>query len=243
MSTDRARAPRKTKSPVRTLTGQIEINSILDEVGRDYIPDKFNGRELLRDLDNAKAHFNLRLDFGLNKRQLNDRVLPLSRVEGHARELSKKLREVETARQIRIGWRTSRKSEDSDDSERLPSFEILRDAVEELAFCARCRRFEIQKFARIAPLKGRSHNRELVAYLAVVFEDNFGKQPGYSQEQDESAPINTFARFVLAVSKQFGLPVRSHRSIANDLTKSALRIRALKKAKRSGTKSSSRRAL
>jgi hypothetical protein len=226
----------------RRLSGKIELAPILAALGEEFLPRKFlvEGLErkralaqLFRGIGNARAHYNTRRDLDLGEGELNSLANSIGRIESHSKQLCKLLQEDDAAFQIRAGW--PHQIDSASEAATAPSFDDLRRAIGVLADHARDRRVSIQLTANAAPLN-RSRSVEFVAYLAMVFEDNFGKRPGYAREKAESALANAFIRFEQAVSKQMGLPARAPGSIANDLTKAASRILELRRARQVGTK-------
>jgi hypothetical protein len=229
----------------RRLSGRIELAPILGALGEEFLPREFlvEGLErkralaqLFKGISNARAHYNTRRDLDLGEGELNSLVNSIGRIESHSKQLSKFLQEDDAAFQIRAGW--PHQIDSASAAATVPSFDDLSSAIEVLADHARDRRVAIQMTANAVPLR-RSRSEEFTAYLAMVFEENFGKRPGYAREKADSAPANAFIRFEQAVSKQMGLPARAPGSIANDLTNARSRIQELKRARQVGTKMTS----
>jgi hypothetical protein len=189
-----------------------KLEGIISHTGIDAAVDR---RNLLRDLGRAWAYYNTRLDLSRNKTQVAELCAMLARVEKHASELtvlldSRKygdvLHELQMSRATSLRWRRN---------------------LRQLAASASKAQPAVRKRSFIIDLKW-SLNAELVAKLAIIFEENFGKPAGYAREKEMHASANAFIRFVTIVFRQFGLPARSSGSIANDLTKVAARIEASK---------------
>jgi hypothetical protein len=239
------KASRSSVGVKRRISGGIDLVPILKAIGYETIlagPDRKQFSRLIRRrLSDARAHYNTRLDFGLTNQELSHRANNLAGVERSAADLCQRLRNQETDYQLRTDWpdRISFSGirdrqefqEEMDASHLVPSPEALRNVLRALELHAKNRRRAIEKTAKVAPVKG-GLNAELTAYLAVVFEEIFGRPFSYSREQKEDASANKCGRFVNAVFEQFGLRKRKLGSIANDLTKMRPRIQELKRLRR-----------
>jgi hypothetical protein len=198
---------------------------------------KIDRRKLLRDLGRAKAYYNTRLDFDRNKRQLASLTGAIVEIGKCSNRLASLLEEDDvlgTVFELRMSRLNGAEAKMKFEGHEMMPIASLQYTLKVLAARAVDAQLAINKRSNYLHLRW-SHNAELIAKLAVVFEDHFGKPAGYARAQEESAPANTFIRFVNAVFERFELPKRSLGSIANDLTKVAPRISALKAA-RLGTK-------
>jgi hypothetical protein len=199
--------------------GGINLGIILEAVGQENVDRDFNQRgfrqKLLWDLNNAIPYYNVRLDFR-NKSHLEYLDGKLAKITYHTHQLTQLL------------------SEDDVLAELQPSVPDLQRSLELLIARAGERRKGVRERIKIASSKWRKTSSrlalgtELVAYLAIVFEENFGSRPGYAHAAKESARVNTCGRFIKAIFMELGLGERSLGTIRNDLIKAAPRIQALR---------------
>lgn len=198
----------------------IDLGKILEAVGQENVDRDFNQRgfrqKLLCDLGHAESHYDTWLDFK-NKSYLERLDGKLAKVADHARQLTQLL------------------SEDDVLAELGPSFTELQRSLEFLSRCAGERRMGVKVRIKIASSKWRKGSSqrlalstELAAFLAIVFEDNFGSRPGYAHVTKESARANTCGRFIKAAFREFGLGERSLGTIRNDLIKASSRIQEMR---------------
>jgi hypothetical protein len=198
---------------------EINLSIVLEAVGQGNVDVDFNRRgfrrNLLRDLAHARSHYNTCLDLR-NKRYLERLDEKLAKVVDHCRNLARLLSEKDLLAELHTS------------ATELPC------SLDLLAERAGDRRREVNERIKIAAStwrKGPSRlalSTELVAYLALVFEENFGTPHGYAHVTRESARANTCGRFIKAVFSEFGLGNRGIGTIRNDLIKASSRIQRLR---------------
>jgi hypothetical protein len=199
--------------------GGINLAKILEAVGQENVERDFNQRgfrqRLLWDLHKAIPYYNTRLDFR-NKRYLEQLDGKLAKIAYHTHQLTQLLNENVVLAELQP-W--------NPDLQR--SLKLLNARAGE-------RRKGVRERIKIASAKWRKTSSrlalstELVAYLAVVFEENFRTSHGYAHATRESARANRCGRFIKAVFSEFGLGDRGIGTIRNDLIKASSRIQRLR---------------